>query len=88
MGDVALGLITSGTYSAAADRPANKAFLAAWNKEYGDKAIPDFLSVDGWDGMAAIFDLIKADQGQVHRRRGDEVPVQLEDRQTARAARS
>ena len=64
MGDVALGLVTSGTYSSAADRPANKAFLAAWNKEYAGKAIPDFLSVDGWDGMAAIFDLIKATKGK------------------------
>ena len=64
MGDTPLGLITSGTYSAAGNRPANKAFLAAWNTEYGDKAIPDFFSVDGWDGMAAIFDLIKATKGK------------------------
>jgi branched-chain amino acid transport system substrate-binding protein len=63
MGDAALGLITAGNYSNAADRPPNKAFLAAWKKEYGDKAIADFFSVDGWDGMAAIFDLIKATKG-------------------------
>jgi branched-chain amino acid transport system substrate-binding protein len=63
MGDIPLGLITSGTYSAAAKRPANEAFLAAWNRAYGDKAIPDFFSVDGWDGMAMIFDLIKATKG-------------------------
>ena len=43
MGDVALGLVTSGIYSVAADRPANKAFLDAWNKEYAGKATPDFL---------------------------------------------
>jgi branched-chain amino acid transport system substrate-binding protein len=64
MGDVALGLVTSGTYSVAADRPANKAFLAAWNKEYAGKATPDFLSAHGWDGMAAIFDLIKSTKGK------------------------
>jgi branched-chain amino acid transport system substrate-binding protein len=64
MGDVAAGLVTAGTYSSAADRPANKAFLAAWNKEYAGKAIPDFLSADGWDGMSAIFDLIKATKGK------------------------
>src|SRR5215472_1782030 len=64
MGDVALGLVTAGTYSTAADRPANKAFLAAWNKEYAGKAIPDFLSVDGWDGMSAVFDLIKETKGK------------------------
>src|SRR5882672_2461024 len=60
MGDTPLGIITSGTYSTAGQRPANQAFLAAWKAEYGDKSIPDFLSVGGWDGMAAIFDLIKA----------------------------
>jgi branched-chain amino acid transport system substrate-binding protein len=60
MGDAPVGIITSGTYSTAAERAANTAFLAAWKREYGDKAIPDFLSVDAWDGMAAIFDLVKA----------------------------
>jgi branched-chain amino acid transport system substrate-binding protein len=64
MGDVAVGLITSGTYSTAGDRPANKAFLAAWAKEYQGKAIPDFLSAHGWDGMSAIFDLIKETKGK------------------------
>jgi branched-chain amino acid transport system substrate-binding protein len=64
MGDTPLGLITSGTYSVAGKRPANEAFLAAWKREYGDKAIPDFFSVDGWDGMAMIFDLVKATKGK------------------------
>ena len=64
IGDVAIGLVTSGIYSTAADRPANKAFLAAWDREYADKAIPDFLSVDGWDGMSAIVDLIKETKGK------------------------
>jgi branched-chain amino acid transport system substrate-binding protein len=64
MGNVAVGLVTSGTYSSAADRPANKEFLAAWNKEYGSRAIPDFLSVDGWDGMNAVFALIRETNGK------------------------
>ena len=64
MGDMPLGLITSGTYSVAGKRPANEAFLAAWKRAYGDKAIPDFFSVDGWDWMAMIFDLVKATKGK------------------------
>jgi branched-chain amino acid transport system substrate-binding protein len=64
MGDTPLGLITAGNYSTAGDRPANKAFLAAWKAEYGEQSIPDFFSVGGWDGMAAIFDLIKATNGK------------------------
>jgi branched-chain amino acid transport system substrate-binding protein len=64
MGAAPVGIITSGTYSTAAERPANTAFLAAWKREYGEKVIPDFLSVDAWDGMAAIFDLLKATKGK------------------------
>jgi branched-chain amino acid transport system substrate-binding protein len=63
IGDSALGLVTSGNYSADAKRPANAAFRALWKSAYGDKSIPDFFSVDGWDGMAMIFDLVKATRG-------------------------
>jgi branched-chain amino acid transport system substrate-binding protein len=35
----------------------------AWKREYGEGVIPDFFSVDGWDGMTMIFDLIKATKG-------------------------
>jgi branched-chain amino acid transport system substrate-binding protein len=64
MGDTPLGLISSGTYSIAGRRPANEAFLAAWKQAYGEASIPDFLAVDGYDAMAAIFDLIKATHGK------------------------
>jgi branched-chain amino acid transport system substrate-binding protein len=64
MGDAPLGLITAGIYSVAGERPANAAFLAAWKAEYADRAIPDFLSVDGWDGVAAIYDVIKQTKGK------------------------
>jgi branched-chain amino acid transport system substrate-binding protein len=84
MGDVALGLITAGTYSSAADRPANKAFLAAWNKEYAGKAIPDFLSAHGWDGMSAVFDLIKETKGKFT---GDEAIKFLTNWKTANSPR-
>lgn len=63
MGDAPLGLVTSGNYSSAATRPENKAFVAAWKKAYGEKSLPDFMAVGGWDGMAAIFDLIKQTKG-------------------------
>src|SRR6266699_2578464 len=64
MGDTPLGIITSGMYSTAGDRPANKAFVAAWHKEYGENSYPDFLSVGAWDGMTALFDLVKATKGK------------------------
>ncbi len=64
IGDSALDLITAGTYSTAGRRPANEAFLTTWKRAYGESVIPDFLSVDAWDGMVAIFDLIKATDGK------------------------
>ncbi|MDE1931905.1 MAG: ABC transporter substrate-binding protein, partial [Alphaproteobacteria bacterium] len=64
MGDAPLGLSTSGTYAIAANRPANKAFLAAWNKEYGNALIPDYMAVDSWDGMKLLFDVIKQTKGK------------------------
>ena len=65
MGDVALGVLSVHHYSAAGDRPANKAFIAAWKKEYGDKTWPSFMSVGGWDTMDAIFYVIKAQNGKI-----------------------
>ncbi len=64
MGVTPLGLVTAGIYSAAANNPANKAFVAAFTKEYGPKAIPDFLSADGWVGMDAIYQVIKQTGGK------------------------
>jgi branched-chain amino acid transport system substrate-binding protein len=64
MGDTPIDLITSGIYSVAGQRPANAAFLAAWNAEYAGRAIPDFLSAGGWDGAAALFNVIKQTNGK------------------------
>ena len=64
MGDTPDGLITAGIYSVAGQRPANAAFLAAWNAEYAGRAIPDFFSAGGWDGTAAVFDIIKQTKGK------------------------
>ena len=64
MGDVALGATTVFHCSAAGDRPANKAFIAAWKKEYGQNEIPNFLSVGSWDGTALIFEMIKQQKGK------------------------
>src|SRR3989442_13513996 len=62
MGDVAIGVLTVHHYSAAAERPANKAFVAAWKKEYGSGEVPNFLSAASWDGTDMIFAAIKQQQ--------------------------
>jgi branched-chain amino acid transport system substrate-binding protein len=65
MGEAPLGIVSAGIYSVAGKRPQNTAFLAAWSAEYGDKVIANYLGVGGWDGMAAIFDVIKAQKGKI-----------------------
>jgi branched-chain amino acid transport system substrate-binding protein len=65
MGDVPLGVLTVFHYSAAADRPANKAFIAAWHKEYGANSTPSFMSVGAWDGMDAIYYAIREQKGKI-----------------------
>jgi len=65
MGDAPLGVITMHHYSAAADRPANKAFIAAWKKEYGEKSSPSFMSVGAWDAMDAIYTAIRDQGGKI-----------------------
>jgi branched-chain amino acid transport system substrate-binding protein len=66
MGDVATGVITVHHYSAAADRPANKAFVAAYKKEYGEKLNPGFMAVGAWDGMDLIFHVVSAQNGKLN----------------------
>ena len=65
LGDEAIGLITVHHYAADYKNPENQAFVAAWKKAYGPGSTPDFMGVQGWDGMAAIAHAIKAQNGDV-----------------------
>ncbi len=65
MGDEALGVTTVHHYSAAAERPANKAFVARYQKEFGADQNPGFMVVDAWDTMDAIFTAIREQNGKV-----------------------
>lgn len=65
MGQVPLGVITMHHYSAAGDRAENKAFVEAWKKAYGADSTPDFFSVQGWDGMAAIHEVVRKLDGKI-----------------------
>ncbi len=65
MGQNADGLITMHHYNADLDNPQNKKFVEDWKKAYGPDSTPDFMSVGGYDGMAAIFAAIKATNGKL-----------------------
>ncbi|MGB7182549.1 MAG: ABC transporter substrate-binding protein [Burkholderiaceae bacterium] len=65
MGDAAVGLMTVHHYSADYETPENIAFVKAWKAEYGADSTPDFMGVQGYDGMAAIYHLIKTLDGKI-----------------------
>src|SRR5207245_7145968 len=65
MGDVAIGVLTVHHYSAAAERHANKACVAASNKESGESGLPKFISAASWDGTDMIFEAIKTQKGRL-----------------------
>ena len=58
MGDPVLGVITSHHYSAAHDSPENAAFVKAF-REVSSFPRPNFMGVGGYDGMAAIAEVVK-----------------------------
>jgi branched-chain amino acid transport system substrate-binding protein len=65
MGDVALGVVTMHHYSAASTRPANVAFIKAYQAEFGPKEEPGFEVVGAYDGMAAIFYVVEQQKGVI-----------------------
>jgi branched-chain amino acid transport system substrate-binding protein len=65
MGDAALDVITMGHYSAVGKAPANAAFVQAYQAEFGKDQVPAFEVVGGYDGMAAIFNVVIAQKGKI-----------------------
>jgi len=65
MGDNAVGLITIHHYNADLDNPVNKRLVEAWKKEYGPNSTPDFMGVQGYDGMAAIAHVVTTLKGKI-----------------------
>ena len=65
MGDVPIGYISAWNYSMAGDRPANKAYLAAWEREYGKAIPPGFIAVGAYDAMDMIYTAIREQKGKV-----------------------
>jgi ABC-type branched-subunit amino acid transport system substrate-binding protein len=75
MGDAAVGLITMHHYNVDLDNAENKAFVAAWNKEYGANLYaPTSSPSAGYDGMAAIAHATVALKGKLD---GDQAVASL-----------
>ena len=73
MGDAPLGVVTTHQYSVAHDSPQNRAFLKAYAEIAGPGNRPNFMAVGAWDGMAAIYEVIRRLGGQIDGDRAMEV---------------
>ncbi len=65
MGKDAVGLITAHHYNADLDNAANRRLVTAWRQEYGADSTPDFMAVQGYDGMAAIAHVVRTLGGRI-----------------------
>ncbi|HJW57306.1 MAG TPA: ABC transporter substrate-binding protein [Burkholderiaceae bacterium] len=64
LGENALGVISTHQYSVNHASPENKAFLTAYS-QIDPKTRPNFMAVGGYDGMAAIYEVIRQLKGNV-----------------------
>ena len=62
MGDPIIGTITAHIYSAAHPSAANKEFVAAYKKAYGQR--PGFMAVGGYDGINLVYEALKKTGGK------------------------
>lgn len=65
IGSESAGHIVMGHYQADLDNEVNGAFVQAWKNKYGQDSTPDFMSVAGYDGMAAIVEAIVQQDGEI-----------------------
>jgi branched-chain amino acid transport system substrate-binding protein len=65
MGDAVIGTVTAHFYSADHDSPANKAYVAAFEKANNNMR-PNFMSVGGYDGMHMIYEALKKTNGDTN----------------------
>jgi len=61
MGDIAIGILTTGNYDWNHKSKTNEAFVKAYNAEYHRN--PDFFAVGAWDGMHLIYAALKKTNG-------------------------
>jgi branched-chain amino acid transport system substrate-binding protein len=64
LGDSAIGLYAAIDYVPHLDNPANNAFLPALRAKFGQGEFPDVATVAAYDGIALVFHMIEATNGQ------------------------
>jgi branched-chain amino acid transport system substrate-binding protein len=65
LGDLAEGLITSHHYSYVHDSPLNQRVVAAAEKSLGGSLRPNLFTATAYDGMHALYTVVKAQSGTI-----------------------
>ena len=65
VGEAALGINGSTQWNADFDNPANKKFMAEWQKKFGAERLPTYYASQGYDTALAIAAALKATNGNV-----------------------
>ena len=65
LGEKALGVISAQIYSYVHPSAENREYVAAWRAAFGAHPRPNFMSVAGYDGMAAIYQVIDRLRGVI-----------------------
>jgi branched-chain amino acid transport system substrate-binding protein len=65
VGEAALGINASSQWNTDFDNPANKKFMAEWQKKFGADRLPTYYASQGYDTALAIGTALKATNGNV-----------------------
>ena len=64
-GDAVKDVLSAHIYQTGLKNPANQAFLAKYHELFGADAIPNFRTLQGFDGMALIYQAVSATKGDL-----------------------
>jgi branched-chain amino acid transport system substrate-binding protein len=73
VGDAALGVVTTHHYSVAHDSAINRRFVQAYADAYGTRTRPNQMAVSAYDGMAAIYEVVRRLDGDIEGDRAMEI---------------
>jgi branched-chain amino acid transport system substrate-binding protein len=65
VGEAALGINGTSQWNTDFDNPANKKFMAEWQKKFGTERLPTYYASQGYDTALAIAAALKATNGNV-----------------------
>ncbi len=65
VGEAALGIDGTSQWNTDFDNPANKKFMAEWQKKFGAERLPTYYASQGYDTALAIAAALKATNGDV-----------------------